>query len=72
MTAFAIAASRSLWSNFVAALADLSARYQEAQRARVERARIYAELDTCTDRELADMGISRADIPAIANGTYQA
>jgi uncharacterized protein YjiS (DUF1127 family) len=34
------------------------------------RARIARELATYTDRELFDLRISRADIPAIVNGTY--
>ena len=35
-----------------------------------ERARIARELVTCTDRELFDLRIQRADIPAMINGTY--
>lgn len=70
MTAFAAAATRSLWTNIVAFVDDLSARYREARRAQAERNRIFQELDSCTDRELAEMRISRGDIPAIANGTY--
>ena len=37
---------------------------------RRERARIAYELATYTDRELFDLGIQSADIPAIINGTY--
>jgi uncharacterized protein YjiS (DUF1127 family) len=37
---------------------------------RRERARITRELATCTDRELFDLRIQRADFPAIINGTY--
>ena len=37
---------------------------------RRERARIARELATCTDRELFDLRIQRADIPAMINGTY--
>ncbi len=41
-------------------------------RARMaERARIRRELDSYTDRQLLDLGISRADIPAIAAGDYR-
>ena len=35
-----------------------------------KRARIARELATCTDRELFDLRIQRADIPAMINGTY--
>jgi uncharacterized protein YjiS (DUF1127 family) len=35
-----------------------------------KRARIARELATYTDRELFDLGIQRADVPAIINGTY--
>ncbi|MEL6210251.1 MAG: DUF1127 domain-containing protein [Pseudomonadota bacterium] len=40
---------------------------EQAHRA----ALIRAELDAYTDRDLDDLGISRADIPAIASGEYQ-
>ena len=45
----------------------------ERQRARAQREqefRIMRELDDCTDRQLADLGLSRSDIPAVARGTY--
>jgi uncharacterized protein YjiS (DUF1127 family) len=35
-----------------------------------KRARIGRELATYTDRELFDLRIQRADIPAMINGTY--
>jgi uncharacterized protein YjiS (DUF1127 family) len=35
------------------------------------RARIARELNTYTDRELFDLGIQRADIPAVLNGTFR-
>jgi uncharacterized protein YjiS (DUF1127 family) len=31
----------------------------------------YRELQSLSDRELADLGISRADIRSVVNGTYQ-
>ena len=40
-------------------------------RKRAYRARIARELDTYTDRELFDLGIQRADIPAVVNGTFR-
>lgn len=44
--------------------ADSLARQNEVER-------IYRELSRMTDRDLADIGVSRADIPAIAEGTYR-
>jgi uncharacterized protein YjiS (DUF1127 family) len=41
------------------------------RRQRATRARISRELATYTDRELFDLGITRADIPAVINGTYR-
>jgi uncharacterized protein YjiS (DUF1127 family) len=38
---------------------------------RRERARIARELQSCSNRELFDLGISSGDIPAIINGTYR-
>jgi uncharacterized protein YjiS (DUF1127 family) len=35
-----------------------------------ERARIRRELETYSDRELADLGIGRADIEAVASGQF--
>jgi len=35
-----------------------------------KRAQIARELATCTDRELFDLRVQRADFPAIINGTY--
>ena len=51
--------------------ATLKARFQAWRTRRQERARIARELLTYTDRELFDLGISRADIPAIIDGTYR-
>jgi uncharacterized protein YjiS (DUF1127 family) len=35
-----------------------------------ERARVIAELSASSDRELQELGYSRADLIAIARGTY--
>ena len=51
--------------------ASLLVRFQAWRAQRQERARIARELLTYTDRELFDLGISRADIPAIIDGTYR-
>jgi uncharacterized protein YjiS (DUF1127 family) len=40
-----------------------------AQRQQV--ARVTAELNCYTERELADLGLSRADIPSVARGTFR-
>jgi uncharacterized protein YjiS (DUF1127 family) len=40
-------------------------RLRGAIEARRTRSRLRWELDQCSDRELADMGVSRADIDAI-------
>ncbi len=37
---------------------------------RRQRAQILSELNTYSERQLQDLGISRADFPAIATGTY--
>jgi uncharacterized protein YjiS (DUF1127 family) len=54
----------SLW-------AETTLRFSEWRRKRASRARVARELATYTDRELFDLGISRADIPAVINGTYR-
>lgn len=45
-------------------------RRQRAAARRREIARITHELESSTDRQLSDIGISRADIASVANGTY--
>ncbi len=42
------------------------ARFDAAREAGRERRRLYRELDQSTDRELEEIGLRRADIPAIA------
>ncbi len=44
-------------------------RYARARRRRV--ARFTRELQAYTDRELHELGLDRADIPAVARGTYR-
>jgi uncharacterized protein YjiS (DUF1127 family) len=44
---------------------------KEVLAERRRRAQMIRELNTCSDRELADMGLSRHDFAAIARGTYQ-
>ena len=59
-------------------LAHLKAQYRHAlyrwRRATIQRrkiARTVHELQGCTDRELRDLGLSRADIHAVAHGSYR-
>jgi uncharacterized protein YjiS (DUF1127 family) len=42
------------------------ARFDAAREARRERRQLYRELDEATDRELEEIGLRRADIPAAA------
>lgn len=44
---------------------------QHAKSQRAEVFRITQELVGYTDRQLADLGLSRSDIPAVAQGTYR-
>jgi uncharacterized protein YjiS (DUF1127 family) len=46
-------------------------RFAEWRAARARRARVTRELETYTDRELFDLGVSRANIPDIVNGTFR-
>jgi uncharacterized protein YjiS (DUF1127 family) len=43
----------------------------ERRVARLEREQIARELSSYTDRELGELGFSRADLPMIAAGTYR-
>ncbi len=49
----------------------LFARIVAWQARRARQARIMRELSTYADRDLADLGFTRADIPAVARGTYR-
>ena len=54
------------------ALKRLVAFVQAERHAAQERRRITRELNTYTTRELAELGLSRLDIPAVAAGNYGA
>jgi len=43
----------------------------ESRALRAERVQMARELSTYTDRELGELGFSRADLPMIAAGTYR-
>lgn len=49
-------------SRFIESLTRIGAAIHESR----QRARTRAELARLTDRQLADIGISRSDIPAVA------
>jgi uncharacterized protein YjiS (DUF1127 family) len=46
-------------------------RFSEVRAERRRRARDFHALSESTDRQLWDMGISRADVPSVVNGTYR-
>ncbi len=52
-------------------LARLAAAWAGFRATRRERARIVRELSACNDRDLAELGLFRHDIHAVANGTYR-
>jgi uncharacterized protein YjiS (DUF1127 family) len=66
-----LGARRSLWSMVTAFVDRTASDFAVWRQAQAERGRIVRELSSCSDRELADLGFSRSDIPAIANGTYR-
>jgi uncharacterized protein YjiS (DUF1127 family) len=45
--------------------------WSEMQERRRHRRQIMRELSDHTDRQLADMGLSRDDIRSVANGSYR-
>lgn len=44
--------------------------FKQSTEARRARARARMELESYTDRQLQDLGLSRADIPAVVAGQY--
>jgi uncharacterized protein YjiS (DUF1127 family) len=55
--------SRQIWSG----LRGVARSFSEAQAAK----RTYEQLSRLSDRELADMGLTREDIPAVVVGTFR-
>ena len=49
---------------------ELRLKWQRAKAEREQIFRITQDLERCSDRHLADIGLSRADIPDVARGTY--
>ncbi len=60
-----------LWAAARAKLGELRREWQQAAARRQEIARITHELSVCTDRQLADLGLSRGDIPDVARGSFK-
>jgi len=52
-------------------IALLRQAFADRRAERAERLRMARELDSYSDRELGELGFSRADLPLIAAGTYQ-
>ena len=63
-----VAREALLWLSWLHARID---RLGIAWAARRKRARELRELYRFSDRELWDVGLSRSDLPAIADGTYR-
>jgi uncharacterized protein YjiS (DUF1127 family) len=63
-----IVRAASLW---LSGLQARLARIDAAWTARRKLARELRDLYRFTDRELWDVGLSRSDLPAIADGTYR-
>lgn len=51
-------------------LGELRPEWQQARSQHREVARITHELSGYTDRELAELGLSRSDIPDVARGSF--
>jgi uncharacterized protein YjiS (DUF1127 family) len=49
----------------------LMQRFADWRATRRRRARVALELQSYGDRELEDIGVTRADIPAVVAGTFQ-
>lgn len=71
MTTLAQSQTRSAGRSFFDGIQALRARFEAHRAVVAERRRLARELDTYTDAELAELGFSRFDIPAVAAGTYR-
>nr|WP_294513624.1 hypothetical protein [uncultured Rhodopila sp.] len=58
----------AIWRTWLQAALD---RFARARAERRRRALDFQALSESTDRQLRDMGISRADVPSVVNGTYR-
>lgn len=71
MTTLAHSQTRSFGRILAERIQGLRTRYAVQMTAVRERRRIARELETYSDEELAELGFSRLDIPAVAAGTYR-
>ena len=62
--------SAGLLAAFRIKLGELRLEWQQAKAQRQEIARVEHELSLCSDRQLADLGFSRCDIPDVARGLF--
>lgn len=62
--------SIGLLAAFRIKLNELRLEWQQARSQRQEIARVTHELSRCSDRQLADLGFSRSDIPDVARGSF--
>jgi uncharacterized protein YjiS (DUF1127 family) len=70
MATLTSSASHPSQTPFLAVLQPLLNAFTAWRTEQRKRAQIARELATHTDRELFDLRIQRADIPAMINGTY--
>ncbi len=71
MSSFSSTSRSGVAFRLAGAAQSLRQRVSAHRAARRERERIVAELSCANDRELMELGYSRADLIAIARGTYQ-
>ncbi|GAB0117508.1 DUF1127 domain-containing protein [Acidisoma sp. 7E03] len=71
MATLAQSQTRSLGRVLAERFQGLRARYAAHMAVVRERRRIARELETYSDEQLAELGFSRFDIPAVAAGTYR-
>lgn len=50
---------------------QLNTFWQRAQARRRQVSQVVRELEACSDRELAELGLARGDILAVAHGTFR-
>ena len=70
MATLTSSASHSSQTPFLAVMQPILTAFTAWRTEQRKRAQIARELATYTDRELFDLRIQRADIPAMINGTY--
>ncbi len=71
MATIARSTHRAAGRSFADRLRGLNLRFRAYKAETRARSRIIRELSTYTDDELADLGLSRGDIVAVASGTHR-